>query len=217
MWCQRLVRRGALVVGVSLGLAFGAGVQAAPGDPYEVEVWADVLFGQDGKAVKVEIPDTEGQPAAFIDRLKRQLQAAKVQPRTTAEGQPATWQTGMRVVVLITPGPQGAQAKLQGISPGPRPIKRYSAPAPSDMPDNDVVNVTVQCRVKADGSCGDLKILESTGTSQGLRRWAQATVEGWRFDPQRLNGVPEEADVTLPFSIQADRSAPVEFRFPKRL
>lgn len=199
------------------GLCVGAAAVAAPAEPYVVNVWADVLFGQDGRAVKVEVPDDEGQPAAFIERLKKQLQGAKVQPRTTADGQPATWQTGMQVSVQITPSEQGAQAKLLGISPGPRPLKVYAAPWPKDGPDNEESEVRVRCTVDVQGVCNGTVILATTGTSEGLRRWAVASMEGWRFEPQRLNGQPVEAEVQKRLVLHKRDTQPQDFRDGRRL
>ncbi len=218
MWCKNFARQGAAAMGLAVGLAFIPAAQAQPAAPYQVDVWADVLFGTDGRAEKVEIPATEGQPAAFIERLKKQLMGAKIQPRTTADGQPATWQTGMQVVVQITPSEQGAQAKLLGISPGPRPLKSYAAPWPKDGPANEQSEVVARCTVKADGLCTGTVVVSTTGTSEGLRRWATASMDGWRFEPQRLNGQPVETEVTKTLVlINQTEDLPKDFRDGRRL
>ncbi|MFY9513848.1 MAG: hypothetical protein WAQ05_23035, partial [Rubrivivax sp.] len=66
------------VAALSLLVLAAAAAAADAKQAYTVEVWAEVLFDADGKAQRVEVPDTAGQPAAFIDRLKRQLAGAKV-------------------------------------------------------------------------------------------------------------------------------------------
>jgi len=75
----------------------------------------------------------------------------------------------------------------------------------------------VRCEVGTDGRCGAVKVVEATGTSDALRRWAVASLRGWEFVPQRINGqaVVGEAEVELVLNVLDDR--PVDFRDPRRL
>ncbi|MDO9074101.1 MAG: energy transducer TonB [Rubrivivax sp.] len=206
-----------------LALAAVSGWAAVPahaspaGQPYTVEVWSDATFGTDGTLQQLEVADTEKLPAPFVERVRKQLASARIPPVKDDSGAAASFSTGIRLVYLVTPGPQGGTVKLDGMQIAPRPLKRYAAAQPEQLPAGTPLSVKLRCEVGIDGRCAALKIVAATGTSDALRRWAVASLRGWEFAPQRINGQPVvgEAEVELVLNVPDDR--PVDFRDPRRL
>ena len=204
---------------MALAFALMAGLASAAA-PYEVDIWGDAIFDKEGKLLSVEIADAGAQPAAFIERVKQQLASARVPPAVDANGAPATLQTGIHVGYLITPaeGADGkASVRMTGVEMGPRPIKRYAASQPDNVPNDGKAKVRVLCKVGIDGRCGEVRVLEATAGSESLRRWAVASMRGWVFEPQRVNGQPVPAEVEQTLVLEIIDSAPKDFRDPLRL
>jgi len=197
--------------------ALAAPAADVPKEPYSVEVWADALFGADGKLQSLDVPDAAEHPPAFVERVKKQLANAKIPPVTDDAGAPATFRTGMVTVFRIEPKEGGAAVRIIGMSVGPRPVKRYAASQPDDIPVDVTTDVKVQCQVGVDGRCGDVKLLGANSSSEALRRWAVATMRGWEFAPQRVadKPVPGEAEVTL--QLLPLNTRPRDFRDPRKL
>lgn len=200
----------------------GAGVtplhaQTAAAQPYVVDVWSDATFGPDGLLQQLDVADTDQLPAAFVERVRKQLASARIPPVKDDRGAAASFATGVLLVYRVTPGAQGGSVKLEGMKMAPRPLKRYAAAQPERLPPDTPLNVKVRCEVGTDGRCGAVKVVEATGTSDALRRWAVASLRGWEFAPQRINGQPVagEAEVELVLSVLDDR--PADFRDPRRL
>ncbi len=216
---RMLNRRASLAWTFALLCAAAAGVQAAADDPYTVELWADALFGNDGRISRLEVPDASEYPPAFVERVRKQLATAKIPIVNDASGAPATFQTGVRLSYRVTPATAGlpGTVKLTGMQIGPRPLKRYAASPPDDLPPNTPAEVKVRCQVGIDGVCGEVKIVEMPGTSDRLRRWAVATMRGWRFEPQRVNGQPVPGEHEVRFVLSVQDNAPTDFRDPRRL
>lgn len=194
-----------------------AGAADAPKEPYTVEVWADALFGADGKLQSLEVPDAAQHPPAFVERVKKQLANAKIPPVTDAAGAPATFRTGMVTMLRIEPNDSGAAVRITGMAVGPRPTKRYAASQPDDVPVDVPTQVKVTCEVGPEGRCGDVKVLGANSSSEALRRWAVASMRGWEFEPQRVadKPVPGEAEVTL--VLLPLNTRPRDFRDPRKL
>lgn len=206
-----------LVAASCAAWALAAGAADAPKDPYSVEVWADALFGPDGKLQTLDVPDAAQYPPAFVERVKKQLANAKIPPVKDDSGAPATFRTGMVMVFRIEPNDSGAAVRVTGMSVGPRPVKSYAASQPNDIPADTPSSIRVQCDVGADGRCGEVKVLGANASSEALRRWAVASMRGWEFAPQRVGDkpVPGEAEVTL--ELIPLNSKPRDFRDPRKL
>lgn len=205
----------ALVPALAWGLSPALHAQAA--QPYRVEIWADALFDANGKLERLDVPDADQHPAAFVERVRRQLASARVPPVKDDAGAPASFQTGIWLHYQVTRGDQGGQVKLQGMKIAPRPLKVYAAAQPDSLPADTPLTVKVRCEVGTDGRCGAVKVVETTGTSDALRRWAVASMKGWEFAPQRVAGRPVagEAEAEMVLRVADDR--PADFRDPRRL
>jgi TonB family protein len=193
-------------------------VHASPPDqPYTVEVWSDASFGPDGRIQQLEVVKTPELPAAFVERVRGQLAQARIPPVKDSAGTPAVFQTGVLMSYLVTPSDKGGTVRLQGMRVEPRPVKRYAASQPEGLPANTPLSARVQCEVGTDGRCGELKMLESTGTYDALRRWALASARGWEFLPQRINGQPVPATVEIALLLTIEDLKPADFRDPLKL
>jgi hypothetical protein len=191
--------------------------QTSTGPAYVVDVWSDATFGPEGRLDKLDVADAAGLPAPFVERVRKQLASARIPPVKDDTGAAASFSTGVLLVYRVTPGAQGGTVKLEAMKIGPRPLKRYAAAQPEQLPADTPLSVKVRCEVGTDGRCAAVKIVEATGTSDALRRWAVASLRGWEFLPQRINGQPVagEAEVELVLNVLDDR--PVDFRDPRRL
>ncbi len=209
------VRR-AVLGPVLWALALGVHAQL-PDKPYTVEIWSDATFGPDGKLQKLEVAEAATQPAAFVERVKKQLASARIPPVTDRAGQPAIFETGVRVQYLVTPAATGGTVRMTGMTIEPRPVKRYLASEPDGLPHDTPLNVRLSCTIDTAGECKEPKVLEADGTYPELRRWAMASLQGWRFAAQRINGqaVPAEVVVTLTFKV--DNYRPADFRNPLKI
>ena len=158
--------------------------------------------------------------AAFVEQVRGQLGQARIPPVKDNGGTPAVFQTGVRMSYLVTPGSGpggGASVRLQGLRMEPRPVKRYAASQPEGLPANTPLSARVQCEVGTDGRCGEVKVVESTGTYDSLRRWALASARGYEFQPQRINGQPVPATVELELVLTLEDLKPADFRDPRKL
>ena len=198
-----------------------AHAQASPpkpaGQPYTVEVWSDATFGPDGRLQKLQVADAAAQPAAFVDRVAKQLANARIPPVVDGAGQAATFETGVRVDYLVTPADGGGTVRMTGMKIEPRPLRRYSASQPSGVPSDTPLRVRLQCSVGVDGKCANPKVVSADGNYDTLRRWAVASLQGWEFAPQRINGQPVPAEVEVDMVLTIDNFKPADFRDPLRL
>lgn len=204
----------------ALALAAAAPATAwaqTPDKPYTVEIWSDATFGPDGKLQKLDVVDAATQPAAFVERVKKQLASARIPPVVDGAGAPATFETGVRVQYLVTPAAGGGTVRMTGMAIEPRPVKRYAASEPEGLPKDTPLNARLSCNIDPAGDCKEPKVLEADGTYAELRRWGIASLQGWKFLPQRINGqaVPTEVEVTLTLTI--DNYRPADFRNPLKL
>lgn len=208
--------RALLLAAAALGAA-AASAADAPKEPYSVEVWADALFGPDGKLQNLDVPDAGQYPPAFVEQVKKRLASAKIPPVKDDGGAPATFRTGMVTVFRIEPNEGGAAVRVTGMSIGPRPVKRYAASQPNDVPVDTPTSVRVQCEVGADGRCGDVKVLDANASSEALRRWAVASMRGWEFAPQRVGDKPVAGEAEVTLQLLPLNSRPRDFRDPRKL
>lgn len=205
------------------------GAAARPtGAPYQVDVWADALFGTDGSLQRLEVPEADQYPAAFVQRLKQHFAKARIPPVTDDRGAPATFQTGVGLYLTVIPGAQtgagegAGTVRIDSVRVAARPVKRYAASAPDNIPtggggDGGAARVSLQCSVQADGRCTDISIVDATAGSESLRRWGVASMAGWRFEPQRVNGEPVPSQWRQTLVLQVQDTRPRDFRDPLRI
>ncbi len=184
--------------------------------PYPVSVLASVLFGVDGNASDFQVLDEEKLPAQFVQGIKSRFAKAHIPPQTDA-GLPATFKTGVRLEILVSPNEGGGMVKIKSLHVEPLPIQRYFASYPDDI---GRVNgwegqVSAICVVGIAGLCTAIQVKAFPGMPDSVRRFAKASLEKWIFEPQELNGRPVEGQYTLNLSLKTREDLPVDFRVPK--
>ncbi len=184
--------------------------------PYTVTVWAQTLFGTDGKASQFQVVDEATYSAPFVEGVKVRLARARIQPVQDL-GAPATFKTGVRMDFVITPGQGSGTVKLDGLAMEPLPIKRYMASFPADVALTDGWDGRVDafCLVGVDGACKSITVTALPGMPDSVRRFARVSLEQWRFEAQQVNGKPIEAEVGVRFNLNAPVGAPEDFRQDK--
>jgi hypothetical protein len=199
-----------------LACLLGLPAASQPTAPYNVTVWAQALFGPDGKATHFQVVDEATYPAPFVEGVKARLSRARMQP-VQDQGAPATFKTGVRMDFLVTPGQGGGTVKLEGLAMEPLPIKRYMASFPGDVALTDGWDGRVDafCLVGVDGTCKTITVTALPGMPESVRRFARVSLEQWRFEAQQVNGKAIETEVGVRFNLSAPVGAPEDFRQDK--
>jgi hypothetical protein len=188
-------------------------------EPYTVEVWANVLFGVEGKPTEYALFEEAKYPEKFAQNVKARVAQAKIQPPVVAE-RPATLRTGVRLNFLVTPQVNGgAQVKLNGLTMAALPIKRYFASYPKDISKTGGWTGEVEgiCKIGVDGRCAAIKVTTLPGMPESVRRYAKASLEGWVFVPQEIDGKPIEGEYILRLVLNTLDEVPENFKQDKFL
>jgi hypothetical protein len=200
--------------------------QASPaaGQPYAVDVWADALFGPDGQLQRLDVPEADQYPPAFVAQLKQRFAKARIPPVSDDNGAPATFQTGLGLDLVVTPGADGAAGavRIAGMRVAARPVLRYTATTPAEVPvstpgHSGTASVTLRCTVTIEGRCEDIEVVQIDAGSESFRRWGLASMAGWRFEPQRVNGKPVTSQAQHTLELRFIDNAPKDFRDPLRI
>lgn len=186
--------------------------------PYRVEVWSSVLFGADGRASDYRIVDEGRLPPAFAQEVKARLAAARIEPRS-ADGAPATFRTGVRMGFEVQPGEGGGTVRLARLDMAPLPVEQSFVKLPDEIvraADWDG-RVTAICTVGPEGRCARTEVVAAPGMPESARRWAVASFERWRFEPQQLAGRPVAGEYSLSVNLRVEGPAHEDFRQDKFL
>jgi hypothetical protein len=66
-----------------------------------------------------------------------------------------------------------------------------------------------------DGRCRQIEVTALPGMPDSVRRFMRASLEGWVFEPQQLDGQPIEGEYTLRVQLNTLDDAPEDFRQDK--
>ncbi|TDP62738.1 energy transducer TonB [Roseateles toxinivorans] len=187
-------------------------------EPYSVSVWARLLFGPDGKPAEYAILDEDKYPAKFVENVKVRLARAVIPP-PHIDGIPTTLRTGVELRFTVTRTAQGGSVRVDGIAMGPLPVKQYFASYPRDVARSGgwQGDVTGVCTVGVDGRCRSIEVAALPGIPESVRKFMRASLEGWEFEPQLLDGQPVEGQYTLKMRLNTLDDAPEYFREDKFL
>ena len=193
-----------LAAALATALAFAAFPRAHAADaPYEVVVWADAKYDAAGALTALEFPQAKDYAPALLENLRTRIAARPASPKLDGDV-PATFETGVRVTMTITP--ETGSVSVDEIVDMPRVLRMTKARFTEDMASGASDwdgRVMASCTVSVKGRCGPVDIL--TGTSEApeeARALAKKSVAGWRFEPQKVGGKAVEAKVVLPFEIE---------------
>lgn len=209
--------RSTLLGSLLLGLALHAGAQDA-GAPYEVSVWARVLFGTDGKPSEFALIDEDKYPAKFAENVKARIARASIPP-PQVDGKPATLRSGVEMRFTVTPAGQGGTVRVDGISMGAIPVKKYFAAYPADIAATGGWQGEASgiCRIGTDGRCAAIEVVAAAGMPESVRRHVKASLEQWQFEPQQVGGQPIEGEYKLTLKFNTPDAMPEDFREDKFL
>jgi len=218
MRCMKLNTR--IVVLALAGLSAWAALPASAADPlapYPVSVWSRVLFGPDGKPQTLEVVDADQYPAGFVQNVKQRVAQATIQP-PVVDGKAVTQRSGVEMRFVISPKPEGgAQVRVDGLTVGALPVKRYLAAYPADIAATGgwEGEVTGVCTIGTNGRCRVVDVLATAGMPESVRRYAKVSLDGWQFEPQEVDGKPVESEYRLVMRLNTLDTAPEDFRQDK--
>jgi hypothetical protein len=204
----------AAIAAACLPVAAGSRAKA----PYSVDVWSSVLFAEDGRAGDIRIADESQLPPAFAAQVRTRLQNARIEPRIV-DGKPATFRTGVRMTFAVTPSKGTGTVRVAGLEMAPLPIARSFVKFPVEIANSAgwQGEVTAICLVDIQGRCASTDVRAPAGVPESARRWAAASFERWRFEPQQVGGVPIAGEFALRVTIESEEGRSEDFREDKFL
>jgi hypothetical protein len=187
-------------------------------EPYRVSVWATVTYGPDGKPNAISIVDEASYPKAFADNVRERFAATRVPP-PRVDGERATLRSGVELRFIVTPTDNGGTVRMDGVSIGPMPTKKYLASYPKDIRRSRgwQGEVTGICTVSVEGRCSSIEVVALPGMPESVRRFAKASLEGWEFEPQQVNGKPIEGEYRMRTRLNSQEIVPENFKRDKFL
>ena len=75
--------------------------------------------------------------------------------------------------------------------------------------------VRATCTVGTEGRCTTIDVKALPGIPESVRRFAKASLEGWIFEPQQVNGKPIDGEYTLRLHLNTLDDLPQDFRQDK--
>ena len=187
---------------VALSLVAAMSARAADA-PYEVVVWADAKYDASGALSSLEFPQAADYAPALLGNLRNRIAARPASPKLDGDV-PATFETGVRVTLTVTP--ETGSVAVDEIVDMPRVLRMVNARFTEDMSagasswDGKVVG---SCTVTVKGRCGAIEILSEAGqVPEEARGVAKRALSQWRFEPQKLGGKPIVGKVVVPFVIE---------------
>lgn len=200
-------------IALSFVLAVASVAAQAADEPYEVVVWADAEYSAAGELVELEFVGAKEYPEAFLANVRNRI-VAREYTAPVVDGQPATFETGVRVTLTVTPGAGGGQVKIDEIADSARVLRMSAAKRPANVNSMDWNGTVVaRCTVTVKGRCNLAEVMERSGLDAAAAgTFAKGSLEGWRFKPQRVNGNPIESDVVVPITLEAEGSVRPQIR-----
>lgn len=187
-----------------MALSLVAAMSARAADaPYEVVVWADAKYDAAGALSSLEFPQAADYAPALLGNLRARIAARPATPKLDGDV-PATFETGVRVTLTVTP--DTGSVSVDEIVDMPRVLRMTTARFSEDMAagasswDGRVVG---SCTVTVKGRCGAVEILSGSGdVPDEVRPIAKRALSEWRFEPQKIGGKPVEGKAVVPFVIE---------------
>lgn len=188
----------------ALMLSFSACLSAEeipPEKPYDVTVWADVVYDATGNPVQITFPDKAKYPEKFIQHLQMKLAVRRIEPRRD-NGVPATFETGVTIGLTVSPSATGAEVKINEIREAPRTVSMTMAKFPADLLRSGWTGVIrTKCTVGLEGRCVKTEVLNAAGMPKSAIKFGLVSMNGWRFIPQKVNGKVVEYEFIVPYTL----------------
>lgn len=176
--------------------------------PYDVTVWADVVYDATGNPQKITFPDKARYPEKFIQHLQMKLAVRKINPRLD-NGLPASFETGVNLSLTVNPAATGAEVKINEIREAPRTVSMAMAKFPNDLLRSGWSGVVkIQCTVGLQGRCVKTEVLNAGELPKSAVKFGLDSMNAWRFIPQKVNGNVVEYDFIVPFRMKSETLGP---------
>lgn len=216
-WTQQMPKHAAWIIAAALAAGPQADAQESKA-PYSVSVWARVLFGLDGKPVEYELVDESRYPAGFAENVKARVARASIRA-PEIDGRAVTLRSGVELRFTITPTDAGGTVRVDGVSIGAVPVRKYLASYPKDIAQTGgwEGEASAVCRIGTDGRCASIDVAALPGMPESVRRYMRASLERWEFEPQQIDGKPVEGEYRLAVRFNTLDNAPEDFREDKFL
>lgn len=174
-----------------------------PEKPYDVTVWADVIYDATGNPLQITFPDKARHPEKFIQHLQMKLAVRKITPRLD-DGIPATFETGVNISLTVNPSATGAEVKINEIREAPRTVSMAMAKFPSDLLRSGWSGVVkTKCTVGLEGWCVKTEVINAGGLPKAAIQFGLVSMNAWRFIPQKVNGKVVEYEFIVPFQMKS--------------
>lgn len=187
---------------IALSLVAATSVRAADA-PYEVIIWADAKYDAAGTLTSLEFPKASEYSPALLGNLRNRIAARPATPRLDGDV-PATYETGVRVALTITPA-TGTVA-VDDISDMPLVLRMTQVRFTEDMAGGAFTwegPVMASCTVTVKGRCGPVEVVSGNAeVPQDLRQVVKRSLSEWRFEPQKIGGKAVEGKVVVPFRFE---------------
>jgi len=168
-------------------------------------IWvkAPITVEADGRAVIGEIT---GAKEALTNAVRELLSKARYVP-ARRNGVAVASSTLARAEIVLTPAEGDRFAiGLGDIHLGTHAKKAFPPRYPDDMArHNKSGSVELRLRVGADGKVTVLRTVAATNSA--FEEAAIKSVKGWRMEPQLIEGIPAEVEVSQPFLFRAHPKA----------
>jgi hypothetical protein len=154
-------------------------------------------------------------------RRRGQVPGAVRREREEPSGQcldPATLRSGVEIRFTVRPAAAGSgTVRVDGLSVRAMPVKTYYASYPKDIKRTGgwEGEVTGICTIGIDGRCGSIEVVALPGMPESVRRYAKASLEGWQFEPQEIDGKPVESEFKMSLRLHTLDNVPEDFRQDK--
>ena len=177
-------------------------IGAEPAAPYNVTVWANAVFNEEGKVQKLDYSSLAAHAQGFLDQLRPALMRGRITP-PVHNGTPASLQSGIRVTVYIIPAPTGSTFRISNLDLQPLPIKTYKPDSVFDSNGGFAAKYSLEatCEVSETGRCTEVNITTSDAVPESFRRAVRDAYKRWEFEPQRINGVAVKGKASMAFSL----------------
>jgi hypothetical protein len=181
---------------MALALAATAPARAADA-PYEVVIWADAKYDATGALASLEFQQADDYAPALLANLRTRITARPTEPKLAGDT-PATFETGVRVTLTVTP--ETGSVAVDEIVDMPRVVRMTQARFTEDstgVPTWDG-RVVVRCKVSVKGRCGTIEVVTRAGEAPAeALRIAKTAMSGWRFEPQKIGGKAVEGEAVV--------------------
>lgn len=174
--------------------------------PYNLVVWADLVFDENSQLTQINIPEQDSLPKPFVNFLMTSIASGSfTKPENAANNKQL--ESGLKVIIEIDPSTAKAKVLSQDLMPRPIRVEQQSEPVIRVKGDWSG-HILVICLISEKGRCSKPKTDPVANAPAEFSKVLMATLGSWRFQPQKKSGKIIESEFSTWITIEADRSAP---------